>query len=160
MMTLLTVAVVAAKPVVLVTPTPALAAWFAANSAVVVTGACSVFAAVFSWLAMKVSNKNHALATQIHVDTNGRLSTALSEIAALKQDVQTAIAVAAATKIGTDKAAGVAAIAVEALAAAPAAAATAAAAPPAGERRLDSVITGTVDPEGVLNAEAHGVTHK
>jgi hypothetical protein len=93
------------QPVIEVAKAPT---WISANMSAVLTLAGSTLAGIFSAVAMYLSNKNHNLVTQIHVDTNGRLSAMTAELLELKQAAITATAVAAATKIGTDKAASVA----------------------------------------------------
>jgi len=93
------------QPVIEVAKAPT---WISDNMSAVLTLAGSTLAGIFSAVAMYLSNKNHNLVTQIHVDTDGRLSAMTAEIMELKQAAITATAVAAATKIGTDKAALVA----------------------------------------------------
>jgi hypothetical protein len=93
------------QPVIEVAKAPT---WISANMSAVLTLAGSTLAGIFSAVAMYLSNKNHNLVTQIHVDTDGRLSAMTAELMELKQAAITATAVAAATKIGTDKAALVA----------------------------------------------------
>jgi hypothetical protein len=93
------------QPVIEVAKAPT---WISANMSAILTLAGSTLAGIFSAVAMYLSNKNHNLVTQIHVDTDGRLSAMTAELMELKQAAITATAVAAATKIGTDKAALVA----------------------------------------------------
>jgi len=126
------------------------ASWISSNMATLLTLAGTTFAGICSAASVYFGNKNHNLTTQIHVDTDGRLSALTAEVAGLKAHIVTADAVAAATKVETDKAAAIAATAVVV-------AATVAPSDDGPHANVDSVITGTVDKTGVLEAEAHGV---
>jgi hypothetical protein len=134
--------------------------WLSANATALLTVGGSTLATIFSAIAMYFGNKNHGLTTQIHVDTDGRLSAMTAEIEALKQAALMSTAVATATKTGTDKAAVVAATAADLAAhlllkASPNVAAVNIPAPAAGGVTYADIV-GKVDASGKLDATSVG----